>query len=129
MTLRIKEIQASQVGVALLVARMDGARNDFDVDLRPRGIGIYPASGRPERCRIRRGHCKSSIGRSRCKWRDDGRHNLLLARSVARCNQRDVDRGFLGLVTRPLALHERNRSPLQQTPATVAPPPRKLLPP
>jgi hypothetical protein len=40
MALRIEEIQAPEVGVALFVARMDGRGIDFDVDFRLRDIGI-----------------------------------------------------------------------------------------
>jgi len=40
MALRIKEIRAPEVGVAPLVARMDGRGIDFDVDFPLRDIGI-----------------------------------------------------------------------------------------
>jgi hypothetical protein len=93
MALRIEEIRAPEVGVALLVARMDGRGIDFDVDFRSRDIGIVQlqiaADGSKLAADIRDHHVADlemngrvgrvdRPGRNRGEWIDRGRHKAPL---------------------------------------------------
>src|SRR5882724_8666890 len=103
---RIEEIRAPEVGIALLVARMDGRNIDFDVDFRLRDIRIVQfqiAADSTEFAADIGDHHVAYLemngrvgrvdrpGRNRGEWIDGGRHKAPSARSLAslhRCSSR-----------------------------------------
>ena len=113
--LRIQEILTPEVGVALLVARMDGRGIGFDVDFRLHDIGLVQlqiAADRAECAADVGNHRVADLemngrvgrvdrpGRNRREWIGGGKHKGLSAKSLARFNNKDGRiGGFVGLET------------------------------
>ncbi len=112
MELRMEEIRAPEMGIALLVARMDGRGIDFDVDFRFRDVGIIQlqiaANGTEFATDVGDHHVAhlemngrvgrvDRPGRNLGKWTDGGRHKAPSARSLTRFNGKEGRiAGFVG---------------------------------